>query len=229
MVRVERVARSVGEDQLRLELPDQVRQPFDGGRVHDEWVVTEVEAPEVRAEGRCGGLRLAVTDLFHALLRLPVLLPQLARLAPLAVGECDHVRRAPTLDDVAIAPAARQTKSAACALTTRMVLGTGELPRVDDRHRAHILLREAGLEQAVGHQGEAVLHRWVRHLAEIGRENVVLGPVARIASNVSSHDTLPEWIGAKQRSSTAPRPASSRCSSTGLPASDNPDGSRPRG
>ena len=89
----------MGEDQLRLERSNQVRQPFDGGRVHDERVVTEVEAPEVRAEGRCGGLRLAVTDLLHTLLGLPVLLPQLARLAPLAVGECDHVRRATTLDD----------------------------------------------------------------------------------------------------------------------------------
>ena len=98
VVGVERVARSVGEDQLRLELPDQVRQPLDGGRIHDERVVTEVEAPEVRAECRCGGLRLAVTDLLHSLLRLPLLLPQLARLAPLAVGERDHVRRAATLD-----------------------------------------------------------------------------------------------------------------------------------
>ena len=99
MVRVERVARGVREDHVRLELADQVDQPLDGGRVHDERVVAQVEAAEVRAERGCGGLRLAVTDLLHPLLRLPVLLPQLARLAPLAVGERDHVRRAPALDD----------------------------------------------------------------------------------------------------------------------------------
>src|SRR6185436_13327200 len=76
---------------------------------------------------------------------------------------------------VAIAPAARQTKSAECALTTRAFLVTGEPPCVDDRHRAHLILREARAEQAVGHQCEAVLDRRVRDLAEIGREHVALG------------------------------------------------------
>src|SRR5687767_148486 len=77
---------------------------------------------------------------------------------------------------VAIAPAARQTKSAACAPTTRAVLGTGQISRVLHGHRVHILLGKPLLEQAIGHQGESVLDRWVRHLPEIGRENVVLRP-----------------------------------------------------
>ena len=50
VVGVERVARSVAEDQLRLELADQAGQPLDGGGIHDERVVAEVEAAEVRAE-----------------------------------------------------------------------------------------------------------------------------------------------------------------------------------
>ena len=44
------------------------------------------------------------------------------------------------------------------------------------RHRVHLLLVEAGREQPVGHQPEAVLDRRVRRLAEIGREHRVLGP-----------------------------------------------------
>src|SRR4051812_27156514 len=81
----------------------------------------------------------------------------------------------------AIAPAARQTKSAECALTTRSVPGvalldTGEQPCVGDGHRAHIIVAEACLEQAIRHQREPVFDRWVLHLTEIRRENVVLRP-----------------------------------------------------
>ena len=99
VVGVERVARRVREDQLRLELADQVGQPVDGGGVHHERVVAEVEAAEVRAERGRGRLRLAVADLLDALLGLTGLLPELARLAALAVGERDDVRRAAALDD----------------------------------------------------------------------------------------------------------------------------------
>ena len=99
VVGVERVERGVREDQLRLELADQVGQPLDGGGVHDERVVAEVEAAEVGAERGRGRLRLPVADLLDALLGLTRLLPQLARLAALAVGERDDVRRAAALDD----------------------------------------------------------------------------------------------------------------------------------
>ena len=52
VVGVERVERGVREDQLRLELADQIGQLLDGGGVHDERVVAEVEAAEVRARAQ---------------------------------------------------------------------------------------------------------------------------------------------------------------------------------
>ena len=91
--------RGVREDQLRLELADQIGQPLDRGGVHDERVVAEIEAAEVRAERGSGRLGLAVADLLDALLRLAGLLPELARLSALAVGEGDDVRRPAALDD----------------------------------------------------------------------------------------------------------------------------------
>src|SRR6478735_12024079 len=75
---------------------------------------------------------------------------------------------------VAIAPAARQTKSAECALTTRAFLATGKPPRVDDGHHANVVVREPGREQPVRHQGQPVLDGRIRELAEIGREHVAL-------------------------------------------------------
>ena len=111
----------MGENDLRLELADQVGEPVDRGGVHHERVVAEVEGAEVGAERGGRRLCLAVTDLLHALLGLPGLLPELARLAALAVRERDYVAVPPASTNVAIAPAARQTKSAECALTTRRV------------------------------------------------------------------------------------------------------------
>ena len=59
-----------------------------------ERIVAEVEALELGAERGRRALRLAVADLLHALDRLARLLPELARLAPLAVGEREHACRA---------------------------------------------------------------------------------------------------------------------------------------
>ena len=88
-----------------------------------ERVVPEVEALELGAERGRGALGLSMADLLHALDGLPVLLPELAGLAALPVGEREHVRscRPPTVA-TAIAPPARQTKSAECAPTTRSFL-----------------------------------------------------------------------------------------------------------
>ncbi len=58
-----------------------------------ERIIAQVEALERRAEGGGGALGLAVADLLHTLDRLPLLLPQLAGLTALAVGERDHARR----------------------------------------------------------------------------------------------------------------------------------------
>ena len=59
-----------------------------------ERIVAEVEALELGAERRRRALRFAVADLLHALDRLARLLPELPRLAPLAVGEREHARLA---------------------------------------------------------------------------------------------------------------------------------------
>src|SRR3954447_21822142 len=68
---------------------------------------------------------------------------------------------------LATAPPARQTKSAECAPITCTRLGTEQPPRVLHRHRADLLFAEAGLQVAVGHQGQPVLDRRVEHLPEV--------------------------------------------------------------
>src|SRR3954469_22722934 len=77
---------------------------------------------------------------------------------------------------LATAPPARQTKSAECAPITCTRLGTGQPPRVLHRHRADLLLAEAGGEEAVGHDGQPVLHRRVEHLPEVGAPDRVARP-----------------------------------------------------
>ena len=99
VVGVERIERCVREDQLRLELADQLGELLDGGGIHDERIVAEVEAEEIGAQGGGRRQRLALADRLDALLGLLGLLPQLARLPALAVGERDDVRRAAVLDD----------------------------------------------------------------------------------------------------------------------------------
>ena len=84
---------------LRLELADQVGEPFDGAGVHHERVVASIEGAEVGAERGGRGLRLTVTDLLDARLGLPGLLPELPRLAALAVRQRHDVRGASGLDD----------------------------------------------------------------------------------------------------------------------------------
>ena len=54
---------------------------------------------QVGTEHGRGGERLAVADLLDPFLGLPRPLPELARLAALAVGERDHVRHPTRLDD----------------------------------------------------------------------------------------------------------------------------------
>src|SRR5215475_15289437 len=76
---------------------------------------------------------------------------------------------------LAIAPAARQTKSAECALTTRSFLGIRQHSGVRHRHRADLVVREARLEQLVGEQRDPVLYGRVCRLAEVRRDDVVLG------------------------------------------------------
>src|SRR3954464_9885333 len=76
---------------------------------------------------------------------------------------------------LATAPPARQTKSAECAPITWTRLGTGQPPRVLDRHRAYLLVGESGGEMLVGHDGQAVLDRRVEGLPEIAAPDRVRG------------------------------------------------------
>ena len=77
---------------VRPELADPVGDGSERRAVDLERVVPEVEALELGAERCSGSFRLAVPDLLHALHRLPGLLPELAGLSPLAVGEREHAR-----------------------------------------------------------------------------------------------------------------------------------------
>src|SRR3954447_11170136 len=99
----------------------------------------------------------------------------------------------PSSTALATAPPARQTKSAECAPITCTRLGTGQPPRVVHRHRADLLLAEAGREEVVGHDGQPVLDRWVEDLPEVrapdrarradrarGREHIVPRALARV-------------------------------------------------
>ena len=109
-------------------------------RVDLERIVAEVEAVELGAErGRRRALGLAVADLLDLLDRLALLLPQLAGLAALAVGERDHLAAPPPAAVTATAPPARQTKSAEWAPITMHPAGSqwlrpGQPARVGDRH-----------------------------------------------------------------------------------------------
>ena len=106
-------------------------------------VVAEVQAPERGAEAARRRLGLGVADALDVLGRLALLLPQLARLAALAVGERDHLGAAAAGDGLATAPPARQTKSAECAPMTCTRLGIGRLRArtgVLDGHVANLLV-----------------------------------------------------------------------------------------
>ena len=93
VIGVEGILRGVREDDVRLDLADQVGEPVDCGRVQHERIVAEIEGAEAGTERGGGGLGLRVTDLLDPLLGLPGLLPELARLAALAVRERDDLRR----------------------------------------------------------------------------------------------------------------------------------------
>ncbi len=90
VIRVERVRVGVGDEHVGAELADHLGDLLERRRVDLQRVVTEIEAVEVGAQRLGGPLGLAVADALDVLDRLIGLLPQLARLAALAVGEGDH-------------------------------------------------------------------------------------------------------------------------------------------
>ncbi len=202
----------------RLELADQIGEPLDRGRVHHERVVTEIEAAKAGTERSCSSLGFCVTDLLHPRLGLPVLLPQLARLAALTVRERDDLRRPAPGDDGR--DRARGTPDE--------VGGMGADDEESSRHRPAFVVfttaivrisssREPGPEKRVGHQREPVLDRWVRHLAEIGRKDV-----ARRACRADRRERLlPRHLAGVDRREAAlehrASSASSRCSAIGTP------------
>src|SRR5262249_43636099 len=70
----------------------QLEQLVDSLAVDSQRIVAPVECVERGPEDARSLLRLTVADLLHALLGLSLFLPELARLAALAVREPDHVR-----------------------------------------------------------------------------------------------------------------------------------------
>src|SRR3954451_18484317 len=84
----------------------------------------------------------------------------------------------PAMTALATAPPARHTKSAECAPMTCTRLGTvdpRQSPGVHDGHGPDLLVGEAGLEEAVGHEGQPVLDRRVEDLPEIGAPHGAVG------------------------------------------------------
>ena len=84
-----------------------------------------------------------------------------------------------------------------------------------------------GLEQAVGHQGEPVLDRRVRRLAEIGREHVVLAARSRGSPRRSPPRRPCRYGSARSNARASHRARRARAARrSGRPASDSRDGSR---
>src|SRR3978361_1458659 len=84
----------------------------------------------------------------------------------------------PPATALATAPPARQTKSAECAPMTSTRLGTGDPGQaagVLDGHGADLLIGEPRREEAVGHDGQPVLHRRVEDLPEVAAPDRVAG------------------------------------------------------
>jgi hypothetical protein len=98
VVGVERIAARVGDEHVGSELADDVGDLHERVGVDLQRVVAEIQAAEARAERGRGGLGLGVADLLDVLDRLALLLPQLARLAALAVGQRDHLGGAAVRD-----------------------------------------------------------------------------------------------------------------------------------
>ena len=97
VVGVERVGVRVRDEHVGRKLADGIGHSHQSVVVHLERIVAKVEAAEARAQGLRGVLGLAVADLLDVLDRLALLLPQLSRLASLAVGESDHLGHSPLL------------------------------------------------------------------------------------------------------------------------------------
>src|SRR5579875_4083837 len=94
VVRVEGVGVGVGDKRIGRELADLVGDPLKCRPIDLERIVAQVQAAEVRAQVRDGPLGLLVAHALDVIDRLSRLLPQLAGLAALAVGESEHARPA---------------------------------------------------------------------------------------------------------------------------------------
>ena len=92
VVGVERIAVRVRDDRVRRKLPNTVGNGDEALAVDLERIVAEVEAVELGADGGGRALGLSVPDLLHPLHGLVRLLPELTRLASLAVREREHAR-----------------------------------------------------------------------------------------------------------------------------------------
>ena len=110
-----------------------------------ERVVAEVERAELGAERGGGLLGLGVADLLDVLDRLALLLPQLAGLAALAVGERDHLRGAAVAggDRDRAAGAPHEVGGVGADHEHAAAHATPAATRVLDGHGADLLVAEA--------------------------------------------------------------------------------------
>jgi hypothetical protein len=129
MIEVVGVGQRVGEDEGGMGLAVDVDQAEELLLRYPHGVVAHVEELHLRhARAPRRALRLLAPRRFDSLERDALLAPQLLRLAALAEGEADDVHGVASAAWSAMAPAARQTKSAEWALTTRAVFQCRSTP-----------------------------------------------------------------------------------------------------
>ena len=119
MIGVERIGVGVGDEHVGGELANRLGDR--GQRLACRSAADSRRGPEQRTSRRDAGRRARASAWRMRLTfshRLALLLPQLAGLAALAVGQRDHLAPAAERAALATAPPARHTKSAACAPIT---------------------------------------------------------------------------------------------------------------
>ena len=184
-----------------LELADQVGDADERVLVDLERVVAEVEARRSRRRGAAAARSASPWRIsFTRSIGLPRLLPQLARLAALAVRERDDAR------DAAVRGRHRDRAAGAPDEVGRVRADHEHAPAhpatrlepVHD-HLPDLVVAEARAEQLVGPDREPVLDRRVVRVAEVAREEVVLEPDRADAVE----DVLPRRLAAERRAEAA--------------------------
>src|SRR5262249_49463522 len=213
----------MGRERMGSGVGDDVRDREQPVLVDLERVVAEVEAAERRPEVSGGALGLLVPDPLHVVYGLVWLLPELAALPALAVGERDHLggaagaraqgdRAAGPPDEVGRMRADDEQLPAheRCSPATPTAASTPASRRVF----VTAIVRTSSAVKPASRWTSAIraspsstggLASWPRSVAQTVRST----PTARVASNTRDQVVFPVYAVVKTRSITAPSSASS--------------------